>query len=236
MENSNTEPSGPVILQNTTKSGTQPQTSKMQSTQNNGSMNDTPKSPLRIDITKEDNGWTSVRVSRPISDHGTPSTFPLTSPEYCSMRSPTPSKCPGASMSWTACTEDKCQTHRTDKESTYFPQTQRQNKSPAGPSEWEQTYEEQPPATGPSEFNKEPPTEPKTTSEVHQRKKEQHGRTHWMKCYRYGCWQHREEKTNNHYYPRRLIPGEKKVRGWGKDARTRPWGEGSEKNQPDIKA
>jgi len=26
------------------------------------------------------------------------------------------------------------------------------------------------------------------------------------------------------------------VKGWGKDARTRPWGEGSEKTQPDIEA
>ena len=74
------------------------------------------------------------------------------------------------------------------------------------------------------------------TSGVHQKKKEQHRRTHWTKCYRDGCWQHKEEKTKNHYYPRRPIPGEKKVRGWGKDARTRPWGEGSEKTQPDIEA
>ena len=139
-------------------------------------------------------------------------------------------------MSWTACTEDACQTHRTDKESTYFPQPQRHNKSPAGPSEWEQTCEIQPPTTEPSGFNQEPPTGPKTTSGVHQKKKEQHGRTHWMKCYRDGCWQHKEEKTKNHYYPRRPIPGEKKERGWGKDTRTRPWREGSEKTQPDIEA
>jgi len=56
--------------------------------------------------------------------------------------------------------------------------------------------------TGPSGFNEEPPKGPKTTSGVHQRKKEQHGRTHWTKCYRDGCWQHKEEKTKNHYYPR----------------------------------
>jgi len=139
-------------------------------------------------------------------------------------------------MSWTACTQDTCQIHRTDKESTYFPHSQRRNKSPAGPSEWEQTCEIQPPMTGPSGFNKEPPTEPKTTSGVHQRKRKQHGRTHWTKCYRDGCWQHKEEKKKNQYYPRRPIPGEKKVKGWGKDARTGPWGEGSEKTQPDIKA
>jgi len=196
----------------------------MQSTQNNGSTSDTPKSPLRIDITKEDDGWTSVRVSRPASAQGTQPTFPPTSPDYCPMRTPTPSKCPGAEMSWTACTEDACQKHRTDKESTYFPQPPRRNKSPAGPSEWEQTC------------NVQPPTGPKTTSGVHQKKKEQHGRSHWTKCYRDGCWQHKEEKTKNHYYPRRPIPGDKKVRGWGKDARTRPWGEGSEKTQPDIEA
>jgi len=59
---------------------------------------------------------------------------------------------------------------------------------------------------------------------------------HWTKCYRDGCWQHKEEKTKNHHYPRRPVPGEKVVRGWGKDARTRPWGEGSEKTQPDIEA
>jgi len=40
----------------------------------------------------------------------------------------------------------------------------------------------------------------------------------------------------NHFYPRRPIPEEKKVKGWGKDARTCPWGEGSEKTQPDIEA
>ena len=132
-------------------------------------------------------------------------------------------------MSWTACTEDTCQTHRKDKERTYFPQSQRRKKSPAAPSEWEQTCEIQPPMTGPAGFNEEPPTGPKTTSGVHQRKKEQHGRTHWTKCYRDGCRQYKEEKTKNHYYPRRPIPGEKKVKGWGKDARTRPWGKGSEK-------
>jgi len=212
-----------------TKFGTQPETLKMQSMQNNGSMSDIPKSPHRIDITKEDNGWTSVRVSRPTSAQGTPPTFPPTSPEYCPMRSPTPSKCSGTGMSWTACTEDACQIHRTDKESTYFPQPQQPNKSPAGPSEWEQTCEIQPPTTGPSGFNQEPPTGRKATSEVHQKKKDQHGRIHWTKCYRDGCWQYKEEKTKNRYYPRRPIPGEKKERGWGKDARTHPWGEGSER-------
>jgi len=77
---------------------------------------------------------------------------------------------------------------------------------------------------------------PKMTSGVHQKKKEQHGRTYWTKCYRDGCWQLQEEKTRNHHYPRRPIPGERKVRGWGKDARTCPWGEGSEKTQLDIEA
>jgi len=70
----------------------------MQNTQENCSMSDTPKSPLRIDITKEDNGWTSVRVSRPTSAQGTPPPFPPTSPDYCPMRSPPPSqvrKCVG---------------------------------------------------------------------------------------------------------------------------------------------
>jgi len=146
----------------------------MQSTQNNGSMSDTPKGPLRIDITKEDNGWTSVRVSRPTSAQGLPPIFPPTSPDYCPMTSPAQSEWPGAGMNWTAWTEDTCQTHRTDKESTYFQQSQRRNKSPAGPSEWKQTCEIQPPITGPAGFNEEPPTAPKTTSGVHQRKKEQH--------------------------------------------------------------
>jgi len=201
----------------------------MQSTQNNDSMSDTPKSPLRIDITKEDNGWTSVRVSRPTSAQGTPPTFPPTSPNYCPMRSPTPCKCPAAEMGWMACTEDACQTHKLDKESTYFPQPRRRSKSHAGPSEWELTCETQPPTTGTSGFNEEPPRGSKITSGVHQKKKEQHGRTYWTKCYRDGWWQHKEEKTRNHYYPRRPIPGEKKVRGWGKDARTGPWGGGAKK-------
>ena len=135
-----------------------------------------------------------------------------------------------------ACTEDACHTQMSDKESTCFPRPQQRSKSHPGPSEWEQTYETQPPTTGTAGFNEEPPRGPKITSGVHQQTKEQHVRTHWTKCYRDGCWQHKEEKTKNHYYPRRPKPGEKKVRGWGKDARTRPWGEGSEKTQPDIKA
>ena len=40
----------------------------------------------------------------------------------------------------------------------------------------------------------------------------------------------------NHHCPRRPVPGQKRERGWGKDARTRPWGEESEKTQPDIEA
>jgi len=117
-----------------------------------------------------------------------------------------------------------------------FHKPNNKNKSPAGPSEWEQTCETQPPMTGPSGFNKEPPTGPKMTSGVHQRKKEHYGQTHGTKCYRDGYWQHKEEKTKNHYYPRRPIPGEKKVKGWGKEARTRPGGEASEKSWLDIEA
>jgi len=147
------------------------------------------------------------------------------------MRSPTPSKCPGAEISRTACTEDACLIHRTDKESTYFPQPQRRSKSPAGPSGWEK-----PPGTGPSRSNNEPPKGPRTTSGVHQRKKEQHTRTHWTKCYQDCCWTHKEDKTRNNRYPRRPAPGEQMVRGWGKDTRTPPWGEESEKTQPDIEA
>ena len=74
------------------------------------------------------------------------------------------------------------------------------------------------------------------TSGVHQKKKEQHWQTHWTKCYRDGCWQHKEEKAKNDYYPRRTIAREKKVRGRGKEASTRRWEEGSEKTQPDIEA
>ena len=228
MESSNTEPSGPVIHLNTIKSGTQPQTSKMPNMQGNDSTNDTPRSPVTINFEKQKNGETWVTVSRA----PTP-----TSPPFCPLDSPPPPvRCSRPEMSWTACTEDACQTHLRDKEGAYFPQPRQRSKSAAVPSEWEQTCEVQPPATGPSGFSKETPTGPKETSGVHQRKKEQHGRTHWTKCYRDGCWQHKEEKTKNRHYPRRPVPGEKVVRGWGKDARTRPWGEGSEKTQPDTEA
>ena len=172
-ENFNTEPSGPVIHLNTIKFDTQPQTSKMQNTQENGSTNDTPQSPIKIEFKKQGNGETWVTVSRA----PTP-----TSPPFCPLDSPPPPvRCSRPEMSWTACTEDACQTHRSDKESAYFPQPQR-NKSHAGPSEWEQTYKTQPPTTGTSGLNEEPPRGPKITRGVHQKKKEQHGRTHWTKC------------------------------------------------------
>jgi len=43
-------------------------------------------------------------------------------------------------------------------------------------------------------------------------------------------------KNEESLLPQETNTREKKVRGWGKDARTRPWGEGSEKTQSDIEA
>ena len=53
-------------------------------------------------------------------------------------------KCPGADMSWTACYKDECWVHQRDKEGAYFPKAPR-NRSPVGPSEWDQQFEKQPP-------------------------------------------------------------------------------------------
>jgi len=119
-------------------------------------------------------------------------------------------------MHSTAYTDVTCQTHLRDKESIYFPQQQPQKKSPAGPSEWEQIFNEPQPASGSSGFKGDLPTSLTIPSGVHQRKKEQHTRTYWSRGYWDGCWAAKEEKTKHNHYPRRPMHRERRKEEYGK--------------------
>jgi len=151
MENYNTEPSGPVILQNTTKFGTPTTISQMQTSQSSSSTNSTQGSPLTIKIEEQENGET--RVSRaptpPLAPQPPPprmttprratprntqdvgeTTFGLqTSPPYQAphewekAQRKEPARQEHDQLSWTACYDRGCRTNFRDKEALgWFPQ------------------------------------------------------------------------------------------------------------------
>ena len=145
-ENYNTGPSGPVILLNTTKSGTSTKISKRQASQSNNSTKSTPGSPLSIKIEEQENGETWVSITPPPPPRMTTPRLPTpataqegwgtsvglpTSPPY---RAPQEwdeaerkerARREHDQLSWTACYNDGCQTHFLDKEASgLFPQDQ----------------------------------------------------------------------------------------------------------------
>ena len=194
----------------------------MQSTQNNDSTSDTPRSPIKIEIKEQKNGEQWVQVSTPHTPRSPKSPMESTqreitptSPGYFPAASTTPTatkaKCPGAEYSWTACHEDECWTHRSDKDGAYYPQGPR---SAAVNSGWE---------TKPN-----PPTEPRKR---HARHGWRQGTTvphttKWQTCYFDNCQTHENEKRKAGHWPR-------KQKG---SARTQTIGEGGERTFEDFRS
>ena len=135
--------------------------SKMQASQNNSSTNDTPTSPIKIEITEQPNGEHWVQITPPLTSNKPRSLtreITPTSPGYVPASPPatttaTKAKRPGAGMSWTACYEDKCWVHRSDKDGAYYPQGPQQQ--PVAMSSGWEAQENSP------DWGRKTPTEPK---------------------------------------------------------------------------
>ena len=117
-------------------------------------------------------------------------------------------------MSWTACFEDECWVHRSDKDGAYYPQAPQQRQAVASFG-WE---------TQPEERKKTPTGPRKRPNRDYQTKKEGHARTSYRNCYRDGCRVHLDEKRATGIWPRKPLPG---------SARTLTTGRGSEKQEKD---
>jgi hypothetical protein len=128
-------------------------------------------------------------------------------------------------LHWTACYNDECWTHRSDKDASgWYPKKSTATQSGRGPSpEAPPTIEEIP-----------------TRISKNQIRKERHAAKGWKKCYKNGCHAHIQEKLNGGYYPQ--SDGTRKpLSRWhgfrGKEVvGTRREREGSEKTQPDTDA
>ena len=126
--------------------------------------------------------------------------FPPTSPGYGGASE---KEVEQASMSWTACYDDRCFVHLSEKQGRWFP------KEPKKPT----IKKSLPYATQPSPPSPPPPHQPPkpkhgNTREMHAKK------LSWDKCNRKGCKTHKEEKRRN------------------RTVRTRLEGEGDKKPQP----
>jgi len=144
-------PSGPVILLNTTKSGTPTKISKMQALQNNNSTKSIPGSSLSIKIEEQEKGETWVSITPPPQLAPPPPPPRMTTPRppipktaqegwetAVGLPTSSPYRAPPEweqaekkerarkehdVLSWTACYDDGCQVHYKDKEaSEWFPQ------------------------------------------------------------------------------------------------------------------
>ena len=122
-------------------------------------------------------------------------------------------------MSWTACFEDECWVHRSDKDGAYYPQGPRQQPV-AVSSGWEAQVNS-------PEWGRKTPTGPKRQREPrgYQARKEGHARSGFRHCFRDGCQVHLEEKKRTWIWPRKPLP---------MSARTPTVGEGSEKRADEM--
>ena len=175
------ELSGKDTDQKTTKCGTLPKTSTPQPIQSEISTNITQTSPH----------WEKVEKTAPVPLHPqngwgdsslTDGPFPPTTPGY---RGANKKEVEHASNSWTACYDDGCGVHLSEKEGQWFPKEPKKHTI-----DRHQRYatQPQPPLPPPSQ-----PPEPK-----HRNSREMHVKNVcWDKCNRKGCKTYTEEKRRN---------------------------------------
>ena len=133
-------------------------------------------------------------------------------------------------LSWTACYDDQCPVHLSEKEGEgWFPRKPgKKGKEPARDMEWETTYDAEPGSDW---------APPQPAKKERQPDKDL---VKWQHCFRDNCSVHRWEKVDTGYYPR--IVGKEGVlskrdeiyRKRRRTVRTRHEGEGGEKTSSDV--
>jgi len=132
-----------------------------------------------------------------------------------------------ASMNWTACTDDRCQIHLSEKQgSGWYPQFTRRLRKPsvAHDHDWEQKIEVNPGEDW-------APQQPRRR----RARRAHHEITSWEHCFNDNCNEYRWEKVDTGYYPRQvgeketLSKNDRREHKKGRAVRTGLEGEGSEK-------
>ena len=173
----------------------------MPNAQSNDSMNDTHSNPE----------WVKVKTPKPRRPASTPlephqgwedrgfgfGPFAPTSPGYSGpneeeldeRQREAKQNMEHAGLSWTACYDEHCQVHKSDKEATgWFPKEPRHHTIHR-----DTPYEKQP---------SDPPTPPQPPKPRHGNNKEEHTkRVTWDKCYNKRCKIHRQRKEQEGYFP-----------------------------------
>ena len=140
------------------------------------------------------------------------SPFPPTSPGYSGASE---KEVEHASMSWTACYDDACFVHLSEKQGRWFPKEPKKHTIKKN-----LLY-----ATQPSP----PPPPPQNPKPNHGNSREvRANKVSWDKCNRKGCKAHKEDKRRNGTVRTRLGgEGDKKLQEWGSGEETEVDDEGS---------
>ena len=178
---SNTELSGRDTDQKKTKFGTAPKTSTMQRMQSESFTNDLQNIP----------DWEKVERAAPAplgpqDGWGDSSAiycpFPPTSPGYSGASK---KEVEHAGMSWTACYDDGCFVHLSEKQGRWFPKKSKKH-----------TIKKNLPYATPASPPSPPPHQPPKPK--HGNTREMHAkRVSWDKCNKKECKAHKEEKRRN---------------------------------------